>query len=242
MRLRPFLPAAVLILMGLAPPGGSAAEGRYVVVRKDETTTVLKSPPERKGDVYLGRLLAGGQLVSFPAAEVDEERTAAANRPAPTPTPAGDSHVLKRSATRAERKASLKVSRDAAERSLAASSGTAQAESPAPPEDPPASRAGPRSNAGPLDSNGHGEAWWRRKAAPVNAKVARAEAGVERAKAKRDEQERSPGRGTPAWTMKQSRLNDAVVRAQAALDDARRNLDRLSEEARKAGAYPGWLR
>ncbi len=240
MRLRHHFAEAVLLFCTFAaPPGALAEEGRYVIVRKDGAITVLQARPKRRGTTYVGRLTGGSQLVSFPATDVDEARTEEANRPPPTPTPPGRAPVLKRVAPRPEATPRLRVPRSEAERSLA---NTASAD---PSSSPPADGGvSPKVGATPreaLDAKGHGEAWWRRRAAPVLIRIATAEAALARATAKRDDQQRSPGQGT-ASRLKGSRLNDAVTRAQDVLDGERRKLELLSEEARKAGAYPGWLR
>jgi hypothetical protein len=74
------------------------------------------------------------------------------------------------------------------------------------------------------------------------SRFARAESELARAAAARDAWQVSPGAGTPAWQLKLYRLNEAVTKSQLRLEDARHQQDRLSEEARKAGAYPGWIR
>ena len=243
MRMRPAGLFVFVFLAGLSPSGASssapAVEGRYVVVSMDGTVTTLSAPPERKGDRFVGHLHPGGQLVSFPVAGVDESKTAEANTPSPTPSVKRSTAVLKRTPLSTDESRKLKVSRQEAERTLAASSGTG--EGPAGPAlaTEPARDAGP---GGAVDSNGHGEAWWRKRATPLLSRAARAESDLARAASARDSWQRSPGAGTPAWQLRLSRLNESVAKAQAHLDEVRRQQDNLAEEARKAGAYPGWIR
>jgi hypothetical protein len=240
------MPAGLFVfvfLAGLSPFGASrsapAVEGRYVVVSTDGMVTTLLAPPERKADRFVGHLHPGGQLVSFPVAEVDEAKTAKANTASPTPSVKRSTAVLKRTPLSTGESRKLKVPRQEAERTLAASSGIGS--TPAGPDlaTEPARDAGP---GGAVDRSGHGEAWWRRRATPLLSRAARAESEVARAASARDTWQRSPGAGTPAWQLRLYRLNESLAKAQAHLDEVRRQQDHLAEEARKAGAYPGWIR
>ena len=228
---------AGLSLLGL-PRGLLAEEGRYVVVGRDGAVTSLAAPPERKGDRFVGRLFKGGQLVSFAAAEVDDVKTAEANSPRPVPTVRPDTNVLKRTPAASPDSRKLRVRREEAEQSLGSVSGTGGR----PAEPGGVARAPAPPPVSVVDGNGHGEAWWQKRAAPINARAARAESEVTRVAASRDAWQRSPGAGTPAWQVRLHRLQEAVSKAQAKLDEALRQQDRLSEDARKAGAYPGWIR
>lgn len=240
--MRPVRIAVCGVLAGLLHLGAlpaSALEGRYVVVRRDGTTTMLAAPPERKGSLLVGRLLEGGQLISFPAEELDEARTVAANAAAPTPAFKQKPGVLKKSELPVGETRKLAVPRSDAERALASSSGTASGQGALVRVATADEAIAP---AAAVDRNGHGEAWWRKKATPLLLRTARAEADLTRARSARDSWQTSPGAGTPAWQMKLFRLDQAVSKAQGQLDDARRRQDALAEDARKAGAYPGWIR
>jgi hypothetical protein len=230
---------AGLVLLGTRAP---AADGRYLIVRTDGSVMTLAAAPEQKGNSLVGRLAQSNQLVSFPAAEVDSTRTLEANRPVPTPAPKGRPPILTRETPVPTESRLLKVPREEAERSLAATSGTAP-RSPVPERPGAAAPTGETAGAaGAVDRNGHGEAWWRRKAAPVRSRLSRAEADLQNAVAARDAHERTAGRGTPAWQVRLHRLNQSVEKAQTRLGGEQKAMDRLSDDARKAGAYPGWLR
>ncbi len=231
------------VLSGLSLFGAArsafAADERYLVVGADGSVTALSAPPDRKGDRLVGRLLVGGQLVSFRVAEVDETKTAEANAPPRTPSVEPSTAVLKKAPPPAEESRKLKITRQEAERTLASSSGTGTAAAgPAPAGERPKD-AGP---AGAVDRNGHGEAWWRKRAAPLLARASRAESDLAGAVSARDSWERSPGTGRPAWQVRLHRLNEAVAKSQSKLDEVGRQQGRLAEEARKAAAYPGWIR
>jgi len=96
------------------------------------------------------------------------------------------------------------------------------------------------------DDNGHDERWWSVRVRPLVEKLNRATRNLEIARAQAAavsaEMDRS---GTPARTAMTRRLQSAaaqVDRRAAEVVNARRALDDLEEEARKAGALPGWLR
>jgi hypothetical protein len=232
-----FLAAALAGLFLSAPaPLAGADRARWVVVGKDGARTVLSAPPERKGDRYVGRLADSGALVSFAMAEVDEARTAEVNAaPRPVPTVATLKPVLGRTPVPSEEMKRVKASRQEAELTLAAASGTGSGGA-AP------SRVEVAPAAPLVDRNGHGEAWWRKRAEPIRGRSARAEGELTKAVANRDAWERTPGAGTPAWQVRLHRLGEAVAKAQGKADEAARQESKLAEEARKAGAYPGWIR
>ncbi len=83
------------------------------------------------------------------------------------------------------------------------------------------------------------EAYWRQRLAAAQARVARAEARL--AAAARRAQHALNGCGLDARRA-HARAEGAVESAQAELDQARQALEDLPDEARQAGALPGWLR
>jgi hypothetical protein len=99
-----------------------------------------------------------------------------------------------------------------------------------------------------VDRNGHDQGWWRERAraariAVLDARSALNAARHEYSMAGGDETLINPGGGTPAGPgyllqMLASRVDEAKER----LEKARRDEQRLQEEARRADAYPGWLR
>jgi hypothetical protein len=48
--------------------------------------------------------------------------------------------------------------------------------------------------------------------------------------------------GVADWTERRNRAANELDAAKTALADARKELDGLDEEARRAGALPGWIR
>jgi hypothetical protein len=134
-------------------------------------------------------------------------------------------------------------------------SGQTSAASPAaPPPPPPApaasSPAPPASVEMPkiVDLQGHDEAYWRAKAAATRDAVRKAQDALAAAEAdeKRDENDfYSWDDGQyrdnvikPAW----DRAKEEAARARENLAAAQKDLEGLEDEARRAGAYPGWIR
>ena len=236
MLVRLLLAASLVPLVLSAPPGLQAAEGRFVAVMRDGSTVALSGPPERKGEKFVGKLLPGGQLVSFPADDLDTSRTEEANRPPkPTATPRPEP-ILGHSSFPARASGHGKGAGGTASRR-----GTLTLLDDGWPSrsSPPAAEA---SSGEPADRHGHKEAWWRRKADPILARIGRLEAEVNRATARREEMERSVASGTKAGSLRVQKLQKEEATARRKLEAERGNLDRLGEEARKAGAYPGWIR
>jgi hypothetical protein len=133
-------------------------------------------------------------------------------------------------------------------------SGPASASPGAPPPPPPApapsAPAPPASVETPkiVDLQGHDEAYWRAKAAATRDAVRKAQDALAAAEAdeKRDENDfYSWDDGQyrdnvikPAW----DRAKEEAARARENLAAAQKDLDGLEDEARRAGAYPGWIR
>ncbi len=110
---------------------------------------------------------------------------------------------------------------------------------------PPAPSAR-RSTTAKTDDNGHDERWWNARVRPLVETLDRAtrNRGIARAHAAAISAEM--GRtGASARTPIARRLQSALAevdRRAAEVVNARHALDDLAEEARKAGALPGWLR
>ncbi len=108
--------------------------------------------------------------------------------------------------------------------------------------------AGARVDAQPsaakTDDNGHDERWWSARVEPLLRALNRATRKLEMARARAApvaaELKRSPA--TPARLRRLEAAAAEVDRCAAEVAEARRALDDLEEEARKAGALPGWLR
>lgn len=99
-----------------------------------------------------------------------------------------------------------------------------------------------------VDLQGHDEAFWRARAAEVRGAVQKAasDAAAAEAEEKREENDfYSWDDGQyrdnvikPAW----DRARDDAVKARQNLQAAQKQLDGLEDDARRAGAYPGWIR
>ncbi len=120
----------------------------------------------------------------------------------------------------------------------------------APPADEPTAVTDPESQAteepaGLVDRNGHNEKWWRDRVSGLNAELAATESEIERLESDvRKAKVRVGGKLPDAGSGERS-LNDVLVELEVAR--TRRNglkaeIDGLSEEVRRAGAMPGWLR
>ena len=122
--------------------------------------------------------------------------------------------------------------------------GKGEAPRPASAAPPPA----PVTVAAPVDLNGNGEAYWRARAAQLREALARARQTLETAQLEEKREENDfyawdDGQYRdnvikPAW----DRSKEETARAREALAAAQKSLDELEDDARKAGAYPGWIR
>lgn len=122
---------------------------------------------------------------------------------------------------------------------------------PVPPPSPVQSVSVPPSavvSTAPVDLNGNGEAYWRAKAKQVREHLAQAQQQLEAAQLEEKREEND----FYAWDDGQYRDNvikpawdkskEETVRAQEELSAAQKAVDNLDDDARKAGAYPGWIR
>lgn len=168
----------------------------------------------------------------------------------PTPTPAAGT-----SAPAAPRKlgdVKLKVSRQEAEKRLREADGTGRGadeadlperEEPRPPKE---KRRGAAAGVEHLDVDGRGEAYWRARAGRLRSDLSAAEAELkswEQAAEAYDRANPPGGNGAmQTWARELMRLRNQVDRARARVAVLKRRQDELAEEARKADAYPGWIR
>ncbi len=223
--------------------GGARPAGAWVVVQSDGARVVFDSPPERKGALLVGRLLAGGALVSLPLARIDEAATRAANEPgapkvAPvsTATPAPGPYETPPLGNLVKLRTSGEEARAHIE---GARKGT-----PAPPR--AARYVPPVEVAEPTDLHGRGERYWRERAEERREALAAAAADRQVAERMLAEAERAwIGLSEAETTTYVLYLLDARERAERARQRHLREQQRweeLGEEARKAGAFPGWLR
>ena len=121
----------------------------------------------------------------------------------------------------------------------------------APPPPPPAAPPAPAPAVEMpkiVDLQGHDEAYWRAKAKAVREAVEKGRDALAAAEAEEKREENDfyswdDGQYRdnvikPAW----DRAKDETVRARESLAAAQKDLEGLEDEARRAGAYPGWIR
>lgn len=106
------------------------------------------------------------------------------------------------------------------------------------------SASAPRPGAARTDDNGHDERWWTARVDPLLRALDRATRKLEMARARAAgisaAAKRSPA--TPGGARRLEAAEAEMDRCALEVSTARRALDDLEEEARKAGALPGWLR
>jgi hypothetical protein len=248
------LPSVLLLAAAAAgvPPGaprtqGESPAGGWVVVRKDGARVTFEAPPRAEGGRLVGRLRGSGTLVSLPAARVDVEATERANAPeapavavtpvaAPAPRPFETPPL--------GRRVRLTMSAEDARRHLE------EARTGTPDSGPPPGETGTPApvpeEAGATDRVGRDETWWRERAEAARGAAEESAAALAAAEAALEAAERSYlGGSEPERTTFVLNVLDARDRAGAAREEharARARWEALQEEARKAGAHPGWLR
>ncbi len=245
------------LALALAAPATSAAGPAttaavpWVVVQTDGARVAFERAPELRDGRWVGRMRGAGTLVSIPAARVDAAATARANAPGaepaapaprvvPTPRPFETPALGDR--------AKLRTSGEEASRALAGvrkgTPGSAPSPVPSPTGAAAAAEAPPESE--PTDRHGRDEAYWRERAGVVRGEFEEAGQRLSVAEASLEEAERAfLGRS-------EAERNTFVLRIQeqrALVEEARQRYqaasgawEALQEEARKSGAFPGWLR
>lgn len=68
------------LVLGAAAPGSPTPAPGWIVVQRDGSIVQLATQPARKGNVLVGTLFPEGNLVSIRLEDVDEAKTAVANR------------------------------------------------------------------------------------------------------------------------------------------------------------------
>ncbi|MBK9372615.1 MAG: hypothetical protein IPN03_02455 [Holophagales bacterium] len=227
------------------PPGRS-----WVLVQADGTRVTFEGPPENRDGRFVGRLKGSGTLVSIPAVRVDTEATGRANAPGaaaaaaaaaapkvrPTPGPFATPPLGDR--------VRMKTSGDEARRILEnARMGTP--EPPPPPGTTPTAAPVPAEKP-PTDNLGRGEDYWRERAGAARGVFDDAERDLAAAEAQLAAAERSYlGVGEAernSYVIRVIEARDVAEKARAQHRSASGRWEALQEEARKAGAFPGWLR
>jgi len=185
-------------------------------------------PPKHK----LGGGFKGQPIEPGPAP--GQKRTPAAN-PAPPPAAGKTPRIV--------------IDNKLVRKTEGADSGTRKATAPPPPSaPPPAAQPAPVTMPKILDLQGHDEAYWREKAAATRDAVQKARDALAAAEAEEKREENDfyawdDGQYRdnvikPAW----DRAKEETIKARGDLDAAQKRLDELEDEARRAGAYPGWIR
>lgn len=232
----------------VTPPPGRP----WVLVQADGTRVTFEAPPENRGGRFVGRLKGSGTLVSIPAVRVDTEATGRANAPGaaeaaapapkvrPTPGPFATPPLGDR--------VQMKTSKEDARRILeGARTGTpAPVPSPAPQPGSSATPAPVPEEKAPTDNQGRGEAYWRERAGAARGVFDEAEAHLAEAEAQLQAAERSYlGVGEAernSFVIRVIEARDLAEKARVEHRSAKGRWEALQEEARKAGAFPGWLR
>jgi hypothetical protein len=97
-----------------------------------------------------------------------------------------------------------------------------------------------------VDRQGRGEQYWRERAGAAREDIRQAEQDLAVAQADLEAAERAylgPSEGERnSFTIRIYEARDRVERARQDLRRANGRFEALQEEARKAGAFPGWLR
>lgn len=194
----------------------------------DPAPTAATDPPPEKPK------LAGG----FKGQPVTPGVKASPQKPLPPP-PAG----TRKPAARITIDNSM-VKKNSASPGAPKPSGNAPAAAAAPPAAPPPPVELPKV----VDLNGHDETFWRARAAQVREAVRKAKSDSAAA----DAEEKREENDFYAWDDGQYRDNvikpawdkarEDAARARQDLAAAQKDLDTLEDDARRSGAFPGWIR
>ena len=243
------------------------AASPYVLVLRDGSAVRLTEAPTSKNTLLVATL-EDGTVVSLPAARVDWEATRRANRPRPEPPAAAAEIDVDERARRSPRNTRVIDNRTIGhfvERSPGFTTVPVTdrpgAVTKAAPRPPTAAPEVPVTLTSRLDRDGNGPAYWRDRARRLRQDGREAELAVATAegnlKRERDaflhgRRYRSSGiditqpyQSAEERASAQDRISLWEVRladARLQLDFARGRFDDLCEEARRAGAPPGWLR
>lgn len=232
-----------------APGTANPPAGRpWVLVQADGTRVTFEAPPQERSGRLVGRLHGSGTLVSIPAARVDSKATERANTPgavaatlpAPTARPTPGPFATPPLGDRVR----MKTSGEEARRILE----NAKIGTPAPTAQPgttPTVDPVPEEKA-PTDNQGRGEAYWRERAGAARGVFDEAERNLAEAEAQLQAAERSYlGVGEAernTYVVRVIEARDIAEKARVEHRSAAGRWEALQEEARKAGAFPGWLR
>lgn len=240
-------PAALAALALAAPPPAAS----WIVVQKDGSRVVFAGKPEVRSGKLVGKLAGSGTLVSVPAARVDDDATRRANEPGasaeapaasksvPTPRPFETPPLGDR----------VKLGASGGEASRILESSRKGDPAPEPSSQGEAEGAGENEAArpsAPTDRQGRDEAWWRERSGVVRADYDAASRSLAEAEARLEAAERAWLGGSRAERNTfVLRVNEGRAAAEAARAEFRRASaawEALQEDARRSGAFPGWLR
>ncbi|MBI5442246.1 MAG: hypothetical protein HY900_13675 [Deltaproteobacteria bacterium] len=257
---------AVLLVLGLAelsvsgaPPGevattpGAAAAttplpgGPWVLVQTDGSRVTFEAPPQNRSGRLVGRLHGSGTLVSIPTARVDTKATERANTsgaaavpPPPRVRPTLRPFEVPPLGDRVRMKTSPEDARKMLE-------GVRTGEpAPTPPPGTTPTVAPVAEEKAPTDNHGRSATYWRERAEATRGVFDEAERNLAAAETQLKAAERSfLGVGEAernTYIVRVIEARDLAEKARAEHSSAKGRWEALQEEARKAGAFPGWLR
>jgi hypothetical protein len=209
----------------------------------------FEAPPENRDGRFVGRLQGSGTLVSIPAARVDTAATERANAPGAAivpPSPKTPSTPRPFETPPLGDRVRMKTNPEDARRILEGAKTGTPAPAPVPrlgtsPTVTPVPEERP-----PTDNHGRGETYWRERAEATRGVYDEAERNLAAAETQLETAERSfLGVGEAERNTYVVRVIEAravAEKARAEHTSAKGRWEALQEEARKAGAFPGWLR
>ncbi|MBK9966118.1 MAG: hypothetical protein IPP07_14890 [Holophagales bacterium] len=230
------------------PPAAHPPAGRsWIVVQTDGTRLKFEAAPESRSGKLVGRLQGSGTFVSIPVARVDASATERANAPgavAPTPPPRPAATPRPFAIPPLGDRVRMKTSPEDARRILeGAKAGTPEASPPAGTTPSPSAAAEERP---PTDNHGRGETYWRERAEATRGVFDEAERNLAAAENQLKAAEQSfLGVGEAernTYIVRVIEMRAVAEKARAEHTSAKGRWEALQEEARKAGAFPGWLR
>ncbi len=232
----------------VGPPAATPPVGRpWVVVQTDGTRLKFDAAPESRSGKLVGRLEGSGTFVSIPVARVDAAATERANAPgavAPTPLPRAPATPRPFAILPLCDRVRMKTSPEDARKILEGARAGTPAASPVAGTTPSPS-AGPEEKP-PTDNHGRSETYWRERAEATRGVYDEAERNLAAAEAQLLAAERTSLHGGEAerntYVVRVIEARAVAEKARAEHTSAKGRWEALQEEARKAGAFPGWLR
>lgn len=232
----------------VGPPAATSPAGRpWVVVQTDGTRLKFEASPESRSGMLVGRLQGSGTFVSIPIARVDTSATERANAPgavAPTPPPRALATPRPFATPPLGDRVRMKTSPEEARKILEGARAGTPAASPSVGTTP--SPAAALEEKAPTDNHGRGETYWRERAEATRSLFDEAERNLAAAETQLKAAEQTSLHGGEAerntYIVRVIEARAVAEKARAEHSSAKGRWEALQEEARKAGAFPGWLR